>query len=200
MVLASPPPLSIPHLAATSAGKTMNRPTRMPATPEDLTAFLAEIGVSTQTVSHPPLFTVEQSQALRGEIPGAHTKNLFLKDKKGTLFLVVAGEDAAIDLKRLHTRIGAAGRLSFGKPEELHETLGVAPGAVTVFGLINDRALRVSVVLDANLMACETVNCHPLVNTATTSIAAGDLLIFVKATGHQPLIIALDEPAAAVTM
>jgi len=169
----------------------------MPATPEDLTAFLAEIGVSTQTVSHPPLFTVEQSRALRGEIAGAHTKNLFLKDKKGALFLVVAEESAAIDLKRLHTRIGAAGRLSFGKPEELHETLGVAPGAVTVFGLINDRDQRVGVVLDAGLMARETVNCHPLVNTATTSIGATDLLIFVKATGHVPLIVALDEPAPA---
>ena len=172
----------------------------MPASPEDLTAFLAEIGVSTRTVSHPPLFTVGQSRALRGEIAGAHTKNLFLKDKKGALYLIVAEESAAIDLKRLPTRIGAAGRLSFGKPEELHETLGIAPGAVSVFGLINDLDRRVSVVLDAGLMASETVNCHPLVNTATTSIGADDLLIFVKATGHQPLILALDAPAAAAKM
>jgi Ala-tRNA(Pro) deacylase len=137
---------------------------------------------------------------LRGEITGAHTKNLFLKDKKGALYLIVAEESTAIDLKRLHTRIGAAGRLSFGKPEELYESLGVAPGAVSVFGLINDRDRRVSVVLDAGLMASETVNCHPLINTATTSIGADDLLIFVKATGHEPLILALDEPAAAAKM
>jgi len=200
MVLVARPPLSIPRLAATSANKSKKPRDPMPATPEDLTAFLADIGVSTQTVSHPPLFTVEQSRALRGEIAGAHTKNLFLKDKKGALFLVVAEESAAIDLKRLHTRIGAAGRLSFGKPEELHEALGVAPGAVTVFGLINDRDRRVNVVLDAGLMARETVNCHPLVNTATTSIGAADLLIFVKATGHEPLIVALDEPAPAAMM
>jgi len=200
MVLAARPPLSIPRLAATSASKSKKPRDPMPATPEDLTDFLAAIGVSTQTVSHPPLFTVEQSRALRGEIAGAHTKNLFLKDKKGALFLVVAEESAAIDLKRLHTRIGAAGRLSFGKPEELHEALGVAPGAVTVFGLINDRDRRVNVVLDAGLMARETVNCHPLVNTATTSIGAADLLIFVKATGHEPLIVALDEPAPAAKM
>lgn len=172
----------------------------MPATPDDLSAFLAEIGVSTETVEHPPLHTVEESQALRGEIAGAHTKNLFLKDKKGALFLVVAPEDAEIDLKRLHTRIGAAGRLSFGKPDELLDVLGVVPGAVTPFGLINDRDHRVRVVLDAGLMAGEAVNFHPLVNTATTSIAAVDLLTFVKATGHEPLVVALDEPAAAATM
>jgi Ala-tRNA(Pro) deacylase len=168
--------------------------------PDDLAAFLAEIGVATRTVSHPPLFTVGESRALRGDIAGAHTKNLFLKDKKGALFLVVAEEGAVIDLKRLHTRIGAAGRLSFGKADELQETLGVAPGAVTVFGLINDRERRVGVVLDAGLMACDTVNCHPLVNTATTTIGTADLLIFVKATGHEPLIVTLDEPTAAATM
>jgi Ala-tRNA(Pro) deacylase len=172
----------------------------MPATQAHLSAFLAEIGVATETVSHPPLFTVEESRALRGEIAGAHTKNLFLKDKKGALFLVVAEEDAAIDLKRLHARIGATGRLSFGKSEELQQTLGVTPGAVTVFGLINDQDCRVSVVLDAGLMACDTVNCHPLVNTATTTITAADLLIFVKATGHEPLIVTLDERIAATTM
>jgi len=172
----------------------------MPATPDDLSAFLADIGVATETVSHPPLFTVEESQALRGEIPGAHTKNLFLKDKKGALFLVVAEEDAAIDLKRLHHKIGAAGRLSFGKPDELFETLGVNPGAVTVFGLINDRDRRVSVVIDADLMARGSINCHPLVNTATTTIAAADLLAFMRATGHDPVFIALDERAAVTNM
>lgn len=172
----------------------------MPATPEDLDAFLAEIGILTKTVAHPPLFTVEESRALRGEIAGAHTKNLFLKDRKGGLFLVVADEAATIDLKQLHHRIGAAGRLSFGNAALLLETLGVAPGAVSVFGLINDRDRRVTVVLDAGLMESRTINCHPLVNTATTTIAAADLLAFVAATGHDPIVIALDAQDSAARM
>ena len=163
----------------------------MPATPDDLATFLAGLGIQTTTVAHPPLFTVEESRALRGTIPGAHTKNLFLKDRKDAVFLVTALEDAMIDLKRLHERIGASGRLSFGKPELLLETLGVTPGAVTVFGLINDREARVNVVLDKDLMAHALINCHPLVNTATTAIAANDLIAFVRATGHQPRIVAV---------
>jgi Ala-tRNA(Pro) deacylase len=164
----------------------------MAASQEDLSRFLRDLGIATRTTVHPPLFTVEESRALRGEIAGAHTKNLFLKDKKDALFLVVAREDAAIDLKRLHEKIGASGRLSFGKPDLLLATLGVTPGAVTPFGLINDRAGRVAVVIDAGLMASDEVNCHPLVNTATTTIAAADLLAFLRATGHQPRILALD--------
>ena len=105
----------------------------MPKTAQDLYHRLNELGISTNTVDHPPLFTVEQSQQLRGDIAGAHTKNLFLKDRKGNLFLVVVGEEAEVDLKRIHTRIGAAGRVSFGKPDLLMETLGVIPGAVTIF-------------------------------------------------------------------
>jgi Ala-tRNA(Pro) deacylase len=163
----------------------------MPATQQDLDAFLAGLGIATTTVSHPPLFTVEESRALRGSIPGAHTKNLFLKDRRDALFLVTALEDAAIDLKHLHERIGASGKLSFGKPELLLETLGVTPGAVTAFGLLNDRPPRVSVILDRALMANALVNCHPLVNTATTTIAAADLLRFVEATGHRPRIVAV---------
>ncbi len=162
------------------------------ATPDDLAAFLAGLGLDTSTVTHPPLHTVEESRALRGEIPGAHTKNLFLKDKKGGLFLVVAPEDAIVELKHLHRRLGASGRLSFGKPELLLEVLGVTPGSVTPFGLINDAPPRVTVVLDATLMAGEAINCHPLVNTATTTIRSVDLLAFVRATGHEPLILALD--------
>jgi Ala-tRNA(Pro) deacylase len=172
----------------------------MPATPEDLSAFLSQIGARTRTVTHPPLFTVAESRALRGEIAGAHTKNLFLKDRKGALFLVVAGEEAAIDLKRLHHRIGGAGRLSFGNADELREALGVAPGAVTAFGLINDRDRRVTVVLDAGLIAADAINCHPLVNTATTTISAADLLAFIRATGHDPMIVALDERQQSTRM
>jgi Ala-tRNA(Pro) deacylase len=163
----------------------------MPASQPDLEVFLDGLGIRTTTVSHPPLFTVEESRALRGTIPGAHTKNLFLKDRKDALYLVTALEDAEIDLKRLHERIGASGKLSFGKPDLLFATLGVTPGAVTIFGLINDRQRRINVVLDSALMANELINCHPLVNTATTTIAAPDLLSFVRATGHEPLVVAI---------
>jgi Ala-tRNA(Pro) deacylase len=163
----------------------------MIATPGELSTFLSDLGIATRTVSHPPLFTVEQSQALRGEIAGAHTKNLFLKDKKGALFLVVAREEAAIDLKKLHERIGASGRLSFGKPELLFDILGVTPGAVTVFGLINDRDAHLNLVIDSGLLESDQINCHPLVNTATMTIAAADLLAFVAATGHTAKVIDL---------
>ncbi len=163
----------------------------MPATREDLTHYLDGLGISARTVDHPPVFTVEEAQTLRGAIAGAHSKNLFLKDKKGALFLVVAREDAAIDLKRLHGRIGASGRLSFGQAELLLDKLGVTPGAVTPFGLINDRPPSVRVILDAQLAAADTVNFHPLENTATTSLTSADLMTFIRATGHEPEIIDL---------
>jgi Ala-tRNA(Pro) deacylase len=163
----------------------------MPATPDDLFAFLDGLGIAHKTIEHPPLFTVEQSQALRGTIPGGHTKNLFLKDKKDTVFLVVAPEDGVVDLKSLHHKLGA-GRFSFGSAELMLELLGVTPGAVTAFGVINDKAARVNVVLDAGLMENTVINCHPLVNTMTTSIGRDDLLKFFTATGHTPRI----EPVA----
>ena len=163
----------------------------MPATRADLTRYLDSLGIRVSTVDHQPVFTVEEAQALRGTIAGAHSKNLFLKDKKGALFLVVTGEDAVIDLKRLHNRIAASGRLSFGQPELLLQTLGVTPGSVTPFGLINDRPPTARVILDARLMAAETLNFHPLVNTATTSLASADLLAFIRATGHEPEIVDL---------
>jgi Ala-tRNA(Pro) deacylase len=166
----------------------------MPATREDLMGMLAALGISVKTVEHPPLFTVEQSRALRGEIHGAHTKNLFLKDKKGAVFLITASEDAAIDLKHVHHRIGASGRVSFGNPTLLLELLGVPPGAVTPFGVINDREARVTVILDEALIANATINCHPLTNTATTSVASSDLLAFLRATGHEPRIVAVSAP------
>ncbi len=165
----------------------------MAATPSDLFAFLDRLGITHATVTHPALFTVEQSRALRGTIPGAHTKNLFLRDKKGAPFLVTALEDAAIDLKSLHRLIGAAGRFSFGSAELLRETLGVEPGAVTPFAAMNDRDRRVSVVLDAALMRHESINCHPLVNTMTTSIVRADLLRFLEATGHAAPILPVSE-------
>jgi Ala-tRNA(Pro) deacylase len=167
----------------------------MPATPDDLFAYLDRLGIAHATVSHPPLFTVEQSQTTRGQIPGGHTKNLFLKDKKGMLVLLCALEDAVIELKSLHRALGANGRFSFGSAELLRATLGVEPGAVTPLAAINDRELRVNVILEAALMACEIINCHPLVNTMTTSIAAADLVKFLEGTGHPPRVVAL-APAA----
>jgi len=162
----------------------------MAAARSELMAFLGKLGIETGTVEHPALFTVADSQRLRGEIAGGHTKNLFLKDKKGALFLVVAEEEAAIDMKGFHKVIGSA-RLSFGKPDLLVEVLCVLPGSVTPFAVINDEASRVSVILDEDLTGHERLNFHPLENTATTSIAANDLLIFLRATGHEPKIIAL---------
>ncbi len=160
----------------------------MPATPEDLFAFLDRLGIAHSTVSHPPLFTVEQSQSLRGRIAGGHSKNLFLKDKAGALFLLVLLEAARVDLKTLPATIGS-GRLSFGSADLLRERLGVEPGSVTPFALINDPERRVTPVLDQTMMAHEVLNYHPLVNTMTTSIRSADLLKFVAATGHAPRIL-----------
>ena len=168
----------------------------MPATPADLFVFLDRLGIAHQTIAHPPLFTVEQSRALRGQIPGGHTKNLFLKDKKDALYLVVALEDAAIDLKSLHRRLDASGRFSFGSADLLRATLGVEPGAVTPFAAINDTDRRVSVVLDAAMMTHETLNYHPLDNAMTTSIARQGLVTFLEATGHPPRIEAVSDGAA----
>jgi Ala-tRNA(Pro) deacylase len=166
----------------------------MPATPTDLFAFLDRLGIPHATVTHPPLFTVEQSRALRGKIPGGHTKNLFLRDKKGALFLVVALEDADIELKGLHRRLGASGRFSFGSADLLMQHLGVVPGAVTPFAAINDAAGAVSVVLDRAMLDHDPLNYHPLDNTMTTAIAAADLLKFLHATGHEPRIEAVSAP------
>ena len=160
----------------------------MPKTPEQLFTALDALGIPHKTVRHPPLFTVEQSRSLRGQIPGGHTKNLFLRDKKYELYLVVALEDAAIDLKSLHRVLGATGRFSFGSSDLLREVWGVEPGAVTPFGAINGTQGRVNVVLDAAMMEHETLNYHPLINTMTTSIARDDLVKFLKSTGHLPRI------------
>jgi Ala-tRNA(Pro) deacylase len=160
----------------------------MPKTPEDLFAALDALGIAHATVKHPPLFTVEQSQALRGQIPGGHTKNLFLRDKKSVLYLVVTLEDASIDLKGLHRVLGANGRFSFGSSDLLREVWGVEPGSVSPFGAINDTEGRVTVVLDAVMMEHETLNYHPLSNTMTTSISRNHLVTFLESTGHIPRI------------
>lgn len=165
-----------------------------PLTPDELCSHLAEQGLAFERIDHDAVFTVAESQGLRGTLPGLHTKNLFLKDKKGRLFLVSARENARIDLKRLHETIGASGRLSFCSAETLMEKLGVTPGSVTAFAVINDRAGAVTMVLDCNLATGEPVNFHPLINTATLRIGHQDMLAFLRGTGHDPLIVALPVP------
>lgn len=163
----------------------------MPATPEDLFARLDDLGIATTTHAHPPLHTVEESRRLRGTLPGGHCKNLYLRDKKKRNWLLVTLEDRDVDLKAVSTLLGA-GRLSFGSADRLMEFLGVTPGSVTPFALINDPGQRVTVVLDAAMLTRDPLNYHPLVNTATTAIAPGDLLAFIRAGGHEPRIVVLD--------
>jgi len=165
-----------------------------PLTPDQLCAHLEAQGLAFHRIDHQAVFTVEESQSLRGKINGLHSKNLFLKDKKGRLFLVSARENARIDLKRLHETLGASGRLSFCSGETLMEKLGVTPGSVTAFAVINDRAGEVTMVLDANLMTGAEMNFHPLINTATLRIARDDMLTFLRGTGHDPLIVDLPVP------
>jgi len=162
----------------------------VPATRQELFARLAELSIATRTVDHDAVFTVAESARLEPELPGGHTKNLFLKDKKGALFLVVALGRAHIGLKSLHRVLGCD-RLSFGKPDLLMEVLGVPPGSVTPFSLINDTACRVTVILDADMMRHETLNFHPLENTASTNIGRDDLVAFIRACGHEPRVVAV---------
>jgi len=155
----------------------------MPATPDDLFRKLDEIGVAHATVSHPPLRTVEESRALRGTLPGGHAKNLFLKNKKGRLYLLVAEEDARVELKSFAKTVGA-GNLSFGKPDLLMATLGVVPGAVTPFALLNAPPGAIAVYFDRRLLEADPLNFHPLDNSMTTTVARDGLLAFLAALGH----------------
>ena len=156
--------------------------------------YLDELGISYTTHAHSPVFTVEEARALRGKLPGTHTKNLFLKDKKDALFLVSAREDLRIDLNAL-AKVLARPRFSFGSPELLVETLGILPGAVSPFALINDREGRVRAIFDAGMLQADPVNFHPLRNDRTTAISSADLLRFARATGHAPLVLPLPERA-----
>jgi Ala-tRNA(Pro) deacylase len=161
-----------------------------PLTPEQLFARLDALGIAHQTYTHPPVFTVAEAVALRGQLPGGHCKSLFLKDKKGGLWLVVALEERRIDLKRLADLLDAP-RFSFGNPDLLKEVLGVRPGSVTPFALANDAGHRVTAVLDKEMLEHDPLNYHPLENDRTTAIAAADLLRFVSACGHRPRILDL---------
>lgn len=154
-----------------------------PTTSADLFKRLDDLGIDYKTISHPPLFTVDDSKALRGVLDGAHAKNLFLKNKKGRMWLLVAEESAPINLKAFAKLIGA-GNLSFGKPELLMEMLGVIPGAVTPFALINAAPGAITPLFDQDLLAEDPLNFHPLDNTMTTTLAKADLLRFVEALGH----------------
>ena len=165
----------------------------MPLTRADLLARFAELGLATETFDHRPVFTVAESADVKAAIPGGHSKNLFLTDKKGRVFLVTAEGDAAIDLKAISDKIGASGRVSFGKPELLMDLLGLTPGSVTPFGIVNDTEGRVTVVLDKAMMEHEILNFHPLENSATTSIRREDLVRFLEACGHPPLIVAVSD-------
>lgn len=154
----------------------------------DLMALLDALGVETLTHDHPAVFRVGEGEEIKAAIPGAHTKNLFLKDAKGQLWLISAADRTAIDLKRLHQVIGSA-RLSFGNAELMAQTLGVTPGSVTAFGLINDTEHRVRFVLDRVLAEAERVNFHPLINTATTTVGAKGLARFLDALGVDRQIV-----------
>ena len=156
----------------------------MTASPDDLFAYLDELGIAHATHWHEPTFTVEEGRELKASLPGGHTKNLFLKDKDGAIVLIAAEAHSQLKLNQLHKLIGTK-RLSFGPAELMQDLLGVQPGSVTAFALMNDRAGRVRFLVDAALMEHEPVNFHPMTNTGTTAISRADFRKFVEATGHE---------------
>lgn len=156
--------------------------------PDDVFAFLDREGIDHATLRHEAVFRVEDGPHLKASLPGGHTKNLFLKDAKGRIWLITALDETKIDLKALPKAIGAA-RLSFGSAELLFEHLGVRPGSVSPFGLINDQQRRVTLVVDAALLAHEPLNFHPLTNTATTAVSREGFLAFLKALDITPVVV-----------
>ena len=164
----------------------------MQTAPQDLLARLAALDIETTTYEHPAVFTVAEAAALRGELPGGHCKCLFLKDRKDGLWLVVALEDRRIDLKALSDFLGAH-RFSFGSAPLLAEILGVTPGSVTPFALLNDTQCQVQPLLDAEMLTYDPLNYHPLTNTKTTALAPAGLLKFIVSCGHRPRIVNFHE-------
>ncbi len=164
-----------------------------PVTRQQLLDFLQKLEIETKTHDHEAVFTVAESHKIKEDLPGGHTKNLFLKDKKGNIGLVVCLNDTEVDLKSFHKKTDF-GRVSFGNADLLWELLGVKPGSVTPFALINDKDhQKVRLFLDANMMEQDLLNYHPLENTATTAITKVDLLKFFSATGHEPTIVKLEK-------
>jgi Ala-tRNA(Pro) deacylase len=161
-----------------------------------LLAYLEKNGIEARTFEHPAVHTVEESKALRGDIPGLHTKNLFLRDGKKNFFLFVTDEDATINLKQLSKKIGAKGGLSFGSPEALLELLGIRPGAVSVLAVVNDQQGRVKLVLDKKLEGTIAINCHPLNNERTTSFSQQAFAKFLAATGREAVYVDLADEAS----
>jgi len=199
--------LSRAAIRGTSWGMNDRGDNGKPATRADLLAMLDTLGIAYREHRHDAVFTVEEAKDLRGALPGAHCKSLFVRDKKGASFLVVCLEDRRLDMKALAGLLGA-GRLSFASPERLRARLGVEPGSVTPFAAINDRAPRhpddkdapferIPIVLDAEMMRADLVNYHPLINTATVALSPADLLRFLDATGHRPRIVDLSGATAA---
>ena len=160
----------------------------MAATPDDLFAFFDKLGIEHSTVEHPPFFTVDEGRPWHDKIPGLHCKNLFIKDRKGGIWLVVLPADKRADLARLEKLLSAP-RFSFARPEILQEVMELTPGSVTPFGLINDTQRRITVVLDEEMLDSERVNFHPLHNAASTTLKSADLVRFVRALGYQPTIM-----------
>jgi Ala-tRNA(Pro) deacylase len=167
-----------------------------PLTPDQLFARIDALGIAHRTHAHPPVFTVAEAVALRGQLPGGHCKSLFLKDRRAGLWLLVALEERHIDLKRLAGALGAP-RFSFGSAALLYEALGVRPGSVTPFALVNDTTHRVTPVLDRAMLDHDPLNYHPLENDRTTAIAPADLLRFIAGCGHRPRVVDLDRVAPA---
>ena len=167
----------------------------MAATPADLFALFDRLGIEHSTVEHPPFFTVEEGRPWHDRIPGLHGKNLFIKDRKGGIWLVVMPAEKRADLGRLEKAVGAP-RFSFARPELLQDVLALTPGSVTPFGLINDTARRVTVILDADMLESEWVNFHPLHNAASTTLRSADLLRFVRSLGYEPIVVRLPEMPA----
>lgn len=162
-----------------------------PASEKDLYALFARNNLAWSHHNHPPLFTVEQSIALRGDLPGAHVKNMFLKDKKDRLWLVTCLEHRRVRIRDLEKQVGAA-KASFGNPDLLWDVLGLRPGAVSPLGLINDVGHRVTLILDRQMLDHDPINVHPLHNEATTAMPCADLMRFFQITGHDPLIVDFD--------
>jgi len=157
-------------------------------TPDELLSFLDELDIPTTTVEHAQVFTVEEAKRVRGQLEGGHCKSLFLRNKKGAMWLVVLSEDTVVDLRRLGEVIGAS-RVGFASPERLDRHLGVIPGAVTPFAVVNDEDGEVTVVLESGLLNTNPLHFHPLDNGRTTAISPDDLLRFLEATGHPPALL-----------